>query len=69
MERADAWRLGVLMNTRGLMELIVLGLGYDLGLLNRNLYSILVVVAVATSVMTGPLLGFIERRARAQSGA
>jgi Kef-type K+ transport system membrane component KefB len=62
MGRADAWRLGALMNTRGLMELIVLGLGYDLGLLDRSLYAILVVVAVVTTVMTGPLLGFIDRR-------
>ena len=63
MDRADAWRLGTLMNTRGLMELIVLGLGYDLGLLDRSLYSILVVVAVVTTVMTGPLLGLIDRLA------
>lgn len=60
--RADAWRLGALMNTRGLMELIVLGLGYDLGLIDQRLYAILVVVALATTVMTGPLLGWIDRR-------
>lgn len=66
MERADAWRLGALMNTRGLMELIVLGLGYDLGLLDRSLYSILVVVAVVTTVMTGPLLSLIDRLAGAR---
>jgi Kef-type K+ transport system membrane component KefB len=64
MGRADAWRLGALMNTRGLMELIVLGLGYDLGLINRSLYAILVMVAIATTVMTGPLLGLIDRLAR-----
>jgi Kef-type K+ transport system membrane component KefB len=67
MERADAWRLGALMNTRGLMELIVLGLGYDLGLLDRSLYSILVVVAVVTTIMTGPLLGLIDRMVRRRS--
>ncbi|HMB42793.1 MAG TPA: cation:proton antiporter, partial [Luteimonas sp.] len=63
MARLDSWRLGALMNTRGLMELIVLGLGYDLGLINRSLYAILVLVAIVTTVMTGPLLSFIDRRA------
>ena len=63
MRGADAWRLGALMNTRGLMELIVLGLGYELGLIDRSLYAILVLVAIVTTVMTGPLLGFIDRRA------
>ena len=63
LERADSWRLGALMNTRGLMELIVLGLGYDLGLINGSLFAILVLVAIVTTVMTGPLLGFIDRRA------
>jgi len=62
IERADAWRLGALMNTRGLMELIVLGLGYELGLIDRSLYAILVLVAIVTTMMTGPLLGFIDRR-------
>ena len=61
--RADAWRLGALMNTRGLMELIVLGLGYELGIIGQDLYAILVVVAIATTVMTGPLLDLIDRRA------
>lgn len=64
MQGADVWRLGALMNTRGLMELIVLGLGYELGLINRSLYAILVLVAIVTTVMTGPLLGFIDRRTR-----
>jgi len=67
IERVDAWRLGALMNTRGLMELIVLGLGYELGLIDRSLYAILVLVAIVTTVMTGPLLGFIDRRAAARA--
>jgi Kef-type K+ transport system membrane component KefB len=67
MRGADTWRLGALMNTRGLMELIVLGLGYDLGLIDRSLYAILVLVAIVTTVMTGPLLGFIDRRAASRS--
>jgi Kef-type K+ transport system membrane component KefB len=66
---ADSWRLGALMNTRGLMELIVLGLGFELGLIDRSLYAILVLVAIITTVMTGPLLGFIDRRARISTQA
>jgi Kef-type K+ transport system membrane component KefB len=62
VERVDAWRLGALMNTRGLMELIVLGVGYDLGLIDRNLFAILVLVAIVTTVMTGRILGFIDKR-------
>lgn len=61
MPRGDALRLGALMNTRGLMELIVLGLGYELGLINGSLYAILVLVAIVTTVMTGPLLDWIDR--------
>jgi len=56
----DALRLGVLMNTRGLMELIVLALGLQLGLLDERLYAILVLVAIVTTVMTGPLLSLID---------
>ena len=67
---ADAWRLGILMNTRGLMELIVLSLGYELGLIDQRLYAILVLVAIVTTVLTGPLLGWLDRRAaKAQSTA
>jgi Kef-type K+ transport system membrane component KefB len=56
----DALRLGALMNTRGLMELIVLALGLQLGLLDERLYAILVLVAIVTTVMTGPLLTLID---------
>ncbi|CAL9564047.1 Na(+)_H(+)-K(+) antiporter GerN [Actinosynnema sp. ALI-1.44] len=54
------WRqsvaLGTLMNTRGLTELVMLGIGLELGLLGRDLYSQLVLMAVVTTMMTGPLL-------------
>ena len=61
MARAEAWRLGALMNTRGLMELIVLNLGYDLGLIDDRLFAVLVVMALVTTAMTGPLLSLIDR--------
>lgn len=64
LSNPDAWRLGALMNTRGLMELIVLGIGLQLGLIGQNLYAILVLVAIVTTVMTGPMLGLIDRLSR-----
>jgi Kef-type K+ transport system membrane component KefB len=54
--RRDATIAGVLMNTRALMELIVLNVGYDLGIIPQNVFTMLVIVAVATTVMTAPLL-------------
>jgi len=48
--------LGVLMNTRGLMELIVLNIGLDLGVLSPTLFAMLVIMAVVTTVATTPIL-------------
>jgi Kef-type K+ transport system membrane component KefB len=52
----EALALGTLMNTRGLMELVILNVGLDLGVLSPALYSMLVLMALATTVMTQPLL-------------
>jgi len=54
--------LGSLMNTRALMELIVLNIGYDLGFLPHAMFTILVAMAVLTTVMTGPLLRILLPR-------
>ena len=54
--------LGSLMNTRALMELIVLNIGYDLGFLPQKVFTMLVIMAVVTTVMTGPILQFLLRR-------
>jgi Kef-type K+ transport system membrane component KefB len=51
--------VGVLLNTRGLTELIALTAGYQIGLLNRTLFTILVLMAVTTTAMTGPLLAVL----------
>ena len=59
---AEAATLGSLMNTRALMELIVLNLGRDLGVLPANVFTMLVVMAVVTTVMTGPLLRWLLPR-------
>ncbi|MCW5803571.1 MAG: cation:proton antiporter [Deltaproteobacteria bacterium] len=60
----DASRVGVLMNTRGLMELVVLNLGLDLGVLSPQLFTMLVIMAVVTTMMTGPGLSLLDRHAR-----
>ena len=55
-----SWReslaLGSLMNTRGLMELIALNVGYDLGILTPEIFAMMVLMALVTTTMTGPLL-------------
>ncbi len=55
-----SWResaaLGILMNTRGLMELIVLNIGLDLGVISPTLFAMMVLMALTTTVMTTPLL-------------
>jgi nucleotide-binding universal stress UspA family protein len=52
--------LGVLMNAKGLMELIVLNIGYDLGILSPEVFAMLVIMALATTFITGPGLNFIN---------
>jgi Kef-type K+ transport system membrane component KefB len=62
---ADSFALGALMNTRGLVELIALNIGYDLGILSPPIFTMLVIMALATTAMTGPLLTFSDHlRAR-----
>lgn len=60
----DSFSLGALMNTRGLMELIALNLGYDFGILSPGIFAMMVLMALATTCMTGPLLGLAERMRR-----
>ena len=50
------WILGTLMNTRGLMELIVLNIGLDLGFIPPKVFTMFVIMAIVTTVLTGPLL-------------
>ena len=59
----EATVLGCLMNTRALMELIVLNIGFDLGFIPQNVFTMLVIMAVVTTVMTGPLLRVLLPRA------
>jgi len=57
----DSLTIGALMNTRGLMELVVLNIGYDLGILSPEVFSMMVIMALVTTFMTGPALDLIEK--------
>jgi Kef-type K+ transport system membrane component KefB len=65
----EALQLGVLMNTRGLMELIAVNIAYDLGILTPAMFAILVVMALVATIATGPLLGLLTAPATAQTPA
>jgi Kef-type K+ transport system membrane component KefB len=56
----EAVALGALMNTRGLTELVVLDLGRQLGILDEGLFTLLVLMAIITTVATGPLLAWLK---------
>jgi Kef-type K+ transport system membrane component KefB len=61
----DSLTIGALMNTRGLMELVVLNIGYDLGVLSTEVFTMMVIMALVTTFMTGPaidLINFIFKR-------
>lgn len=65
----ESMTLGALMNTRALMELIVLNVGYDLGFLPPSIFAMLVLMAVVTTLMTGPLLQWLLPRLGHKVGA
>jgi Kef-type K+ transport system membrane component KefB len=56
----ESLSIGALMNTRGLMELIVLNIGYDLGVLSPEVFAMMVIMALVTTFMTGPALDAIN---------
>lgn len=56
----DSLTIGALMNTRGLMELVVLNIGYDLGVLTPEIFAMMVIMALVTTFMTGPALDLIN---------
>jgi Kef-type K+ transport system membrane component KefB len=64
----EASAVGVLMNARGLTELVVLNVGLQLGVLDGQLFTIMVVMAVVTTIATGPLLTLLARRAEGVRG-
>ena len=60
----ESWKnslyIGALMNTRGLMELVVLTIGYEMNILPPTIFVMLVIMTLVTTFMTTPLLGFIK---------
>jgi Kef-type K+ transport system membrane component KefB len=62
MSWTHSFSIGVLMNTRGLVELVVLSIGYDLGILPARIFTMMVLMALVTTFMTGPLLSLAKDR-------
>lgn len=56
MSHTEAKVLGIMMNTRALMELIVINVGYDLGVISQQMFTILVIMAIFSTVITSPCL-------------
>ncbi|MEX2139379.1 MAG: cation:proton antiporter [Pirellulales bacterium] len=57
----ESVRLGILMNTRGLMEIVIANIALDCGIIPPQMFTVLVVMALATTFATGPLLNLTER--------
>jgi Kef-type K+ transport system membrane component KefB len=64
----DAAALGILMNTRGLMELIVLNIGLDLGVISPTLFTMMVIMALVTTAATSPVLSLLISHQPANEG-
>jgi Kef-type K+ transport system membrane component KefB len=64
----EASALGVLMNTRGLMELIVLNIGLDLKVISPTLFAMMVLMALATTMIASPLLNLLGVSGRSEFG-
>jgi Kef-type K+ transport system membrane component KefB len=56
MDRTEARAIGIMMNTRGLMELVVINIGYDLGVIPPSVFTMLVLMAIVSTVITTPAL-------------
>jgi Kef-type K+ transport system membrane component KefB len=64
MNWRDALSVGVLMNTRGLIELVILNVGLEMGVISPTLFSIMVIMALVTTFMTTPTLALLSQNAR-----
>ena len=62
MSRRESVGVGAMMNTRGLMELIVINVGHDLGVIPREVYCMLVIMALLTTVMASPFVLWLLKR-------
>ena len=61
IHQREASCIGVMMNTRGLMELIVINVGYEMHVIPKSVYCMLVLTALVTNLMTTPLLLWLSR--------
>ncbi len=59
--RKESMIIGVMMNTRALMELIVINVGYDLGVIPKSIFCMLVIMALLSTIVTGPLVHFLKK--------
>ena len=66
MEAKEAKAIGIMMNTRGLMELVVINVGLDLGVIPPTLFTMLVIMAIVSTVVTTPALRIWLRLSRRQ---
>jgi Kef-type K+ transport system membrane component KefB len=62
LERWEAVAVGVGLNARGAMELVIAAIGLSIGVLSLPMYSIIVLIAVLTSLMAGPMLRYCARK-------
>lgn len=56
LNRHEASILGIMMNTRALMELIIINVGFDLGVISQQMFTMLVIMAIVSTVVTSPCL-------------
>jgi K+:H+ antiporter len=68
MNWKDSFSLGVLMNARGLVELVILNAGLDLGILSPTLFTMMVLMALVTTFMTSPILSVIVAAEKGSPG-
>ncbi|WP_171013832.1 cation:proton antiporter [Chitinivorax sp. B] len=54
--KRESWALGILLNTRGLVELVILNIGLDIGVISPPLFTVLVLMTIVTTCMTSPIL-------------
>ena len=64
----DAASLGALMNTRGLMELVILNLGLEIGIITRSIFTMMVLMAITTTALTTPALVWLRSGVHESAG-
>jgi Kef-type K+ transport system membrane component KefB len=62
-DHAESAMIGFMMNTRALMELIVINVGFDLGVISQKMFTMLVIMAIFSTVVTTPALRYYRSRA------